>query len=58
MPACVAVLMGSRSDWETMQHAVEVLERFGVAHDVRVVSAHRTPELLAEAAEAEAAGSR
>ena len=54
---CVAVVMGSRSDWETMRHAVEVLEQFEVAHDVRVVSAHRTPQLVAEVAEgAEAAG--
>lgn len=38
--------MGSRSDWETMEHAVKILEEFSVAHEVRVVSAHRTPELL------------
>jgi len=38
--------MGSRSDWETMRHAVETLERLEVAHEVRVVSAHRTPDLL------------
>ncbi len=38
--------MGSRSDWDTMRHAVETLERLGVAHEVRVVSAHRTPDLL------------
>lgn len=38
--------MGSKSDWETMQHTVETLESFGVAHEVRVVSAHRTPDLL------------
>lgn len=38
--------MGSRSDWETMRHAVETLERLDVAHEVRVVSAHRTPDLL------------
>lgn len=44
----VAVVMGSDSDWPTMQHAVECLERFGVAHLARVISAHRTPELLAE----------
>ncbi len=42
----VGVVMGSRSDWETMRHAVETLERLGVAHEVRVVSAHRTPDLL------------
>lgn len=40
--------MGSRSDWETMQHAVEMLERLGVPHETRVVSAHRTPDLLFE----------
>lgn len=42
----IGVVMGSRSDWETMQHAVETLERMGVEHEVRVVSAHRTPDLL------------
>jgi 5-(carboxyamino)imidazole ribonucleotide mutase len=40
--------MGSRSDWETMRHAVGKLQEFGVPHEVRVVSAHRTPQLLAE----------
>jgi 5-(carboxyamino)imidazole ribonucleotide mutase len=44
----VAVVMGSTSDWETMRHAVETLEQFGVATERRVVSAHRTPELMAE----------
>ncbi len=44
----VGVVMGSRSDWETMQHAVARLEQLGVPHEVRVVSAHRTPELLVE----------
>lgn len=44
----VGVVMGSRSDWETMQHAVARLEQMGVPHEVRVVSAHRTPELLVE----------
>jgi 5-(carboxyamino)imidazole ribonucleotide mutase len=44
----VGVIMGSRSDWETMRHAVETLESLGVAHEVRVVSAHRTPDLLFE----------
>ena len=44
----VAVVMGSDSDWPVMQHAVEYLERFGVAYLARVVSAHRTPDLLAE----------
>lgn len=40
--------MGSRSDWETMRHAAETLERLEVPHEVRVVSAHRTPDLLFE----------
>lgn len=44
----VGVIMGSKSDWETMRHAAEMLERFGVAHECRVVSAHRTPDWLAE----------
>jgi len=42
----VGVIMGSRSDWETMEHAARMLESLGVAHEVRVVSAHRTPDLL------------
>jgi 5-(carboxyamino)imidazole ribonucleotide mutase len=44
----VAVIMGSKSDWETMRHADEVLTRFGVAHECKVMSAHRTPALTAE----------
>lgn len=44
----VGVIMGSRSDWETMRHAVETLDQLGVPHEVRVVSAHRTPDLLME----------
>jgi len=51
----VAVVMGSASDWATMQHAVEALEEFGVAAEHRVVSAHRTPELMTQFAR-EAAG--
>ena len=51
----VGVIMGSRSDWETMRHAVEVLERLGVPHEARVVSAHRTPDRLFEYAETAAA---
>lgn len=43
--------MGSKSDWDTMQHAAETLERLGIPHEVRVVSAHRTPDLLFEYAE-------
>jgi 5-(carboxyamino)imidazole ribonucleotide mutase len=42
----VGVIMGSRSDWETMKHAAEKLAELGVPHEVRVVSAHRTPQLL------------
>lgn len=44
MSTTVGVIMGSSSDWETLRHAAETLERFGIAHEVRVVSAHRTPE--------------
>lgn len=44
----VAVIMGSRSDWETMAHAVETLRELEVAHEVRVLSAHRTPKALEE----------
>ncbi|WP_426700397.1 5-(carboxyamino)imidazole ribonucleotide mutase [Rhodanobacter sp. Col0626] len=50
-PPRVGVVMGSRSDWETMQHAADVLTELGVAHEVRVVSAHRTPDLLFSYAE-------
>jgi 5-(carboxyamino)imidazole ribonucleotide mutase len=53
--AIVGVIMGSRSDWETMQYTAETLATLDVAHEVRVVSAHRTPDLLFEYAE-EAAG--
>jgi 5-(carboxyamino)imidazole ribonucleotide mutase len=53
----VGVIMGSTSDWETMRHAVETLAEFGVPHEAKVVSAHRTPELMAEYAQsAEARG--
>src|SRR5215475_11175551 len=49
--------MGSRSDWETMQHTIQTLETLGVPYEVRVVSAHRTPDLLFEyAGSAEARG--
>lgn len=44
----VAVIMGSKSDWETMRHAVETLDEFGVTQETRIVSAHRTPDLLFE----------
>jgi 5-(carboxyamino)imidazole ribonucleotide mutase len=57
MQPLVGVIMGSRSDWETMAHAVEKLTELGVPHEVRVVSAHRTPDLLFEyASTAEARG--
>src|ERR1035441_3760704 len=46
--ALVAVIMGSKSDWETMRQADEMLPRFGVAHECRVLSAHRTPVETAE----------
>jgi 5-(carboxyamino)imidazole ribonucleotide mutase len=42
----VGIIMGSKSDWETMRHAAEILERLGIAHETRVVSAHRTPRRL------------
>src|SRR5687767_9680804 len=47
----VAVIMGSRSDWETMRHADEILSQFDVAHECRIVSAHRTPNLMVQFAE-------
>jgi 5-(carboxyamino)imidazole ribonucleotide mutase len=53
----VAVIMGSKSDWDTLRGASEILQQFGVPHECRVVSAHRTPELMAEfATGAEARG--
>ena len=48
MNPLVGIIMGSASDWETMQSAAEVLDKLGVAYEVRVVSAHRTPDLLFE----------
>jgi 5-(carboxyamino)imidazole ribonucleotide mutase len=45
-PALVGIIMGSRSDWETMRHAAATLETLGVPHEIRVVSAHRTPQRL------------
>jgi 5-(carboxyamino)imidazole ribonucleotide mutase len=44
----VAIIMGSTSDWETMEHAAKTLQDLGIAHETRVVSAHRTPDLLFE----------
>jgi len=55
----VGLVMGSRSDWETMQHAAAMLDTLGVAHEVRVVSAHRTPDVLFDyAASAQSRGLR
>jgi 5-(carboxyamino)imidazole ribonucleotide mutase len=57
MPPLVAVIMGSKSDWETMRHADETLTKFDVPHECRVLSAHRTPQLASQyAAEAESRG--
>lgn len=53
----VGLIMGSSSDWETLRHAAQTLERLEIPHEVRIVSAHRTPDLLFEyAASAEARG--
>jgi len=55
----VGIIMGSKSDWETMSHAAQTLDALGVPHEVRVISAHRTPDLLFEyAASAEERGLR
>jgi 5-(carboxyamino)imidazole ribonucleotide mutase len=51
----VGIIMGSRSDWETMRHAAELLAEFGVPHETRVVSAHRTPARLVDYATGAAA---
>jgi 5-(carboxyamino)imidazole ribonucleotide mutase len=51
----VAIVMGSKSDWDTMKHAAEMLEKLGVPHTSKIVSAHRTPDLMAKFAK-EAAG--
>ena len=48
----VGIIMGSRSDWETMQHAADVLDELGVSYEARIVSAHRTPDRLYEYAKA------
>ncbi|CAC9475353.1 N5-carboxyaminoimidazole ribonucleotide mutase (EC 5.4.99.18) [uncultured Gammaproteobacteria bacterium] len=48
MSALVGVIMGSKSDWPTMKNAVEMLKEFGIPHEVQVVSAHRTPDLMFE----------
>ena len=46
MTALVGVIMGSKSDWSTLSHTVEMLDKLGIPHEVKVVSAHRTPDLL------------
>jgi len=57
MQPLVGIVMGSKSDWETMRHADEMLTRFGVPHEAKVVSAHRTPDWMVEyATGAEARG--
>lgn len=57
MQPLVGLIMGSRSDWETLQHTAETLDRLGIPYETRVVSAHRTPDLLFEyAGEAEGRG--
>ncbi|GAC1329571.1 MAG: 5-(carboxyamino)imidazole ribonucleotide mutase [Steroidobacteraceae bacterium] len=57
MQALVGIIMGSSSDWETMRCAAQILDSLGIAHEVRIVSAHRTPDLLFEyAATARARG--
>ena len=48
MDALVGIIMGSQSDWDTLRHAAEMLGRLGVAHETRIVSAHRTPDRLRE----------
>jgi 5-(carboxyamino)imidazole ribonucleotide mutase len=53
-PIQIGVVMGSSSDWDTMQHAVQILEQFGIAHEARVVSAHRMPDDMFAYAEAAA----
>ena len=56
-PARVGIIMGSQSDWETMRHAAETLTKLDIAHETRIVSAHRTPDRLADFAKgAKAAG--
>lgn len=51
MSALVGVIMGSKSDWSTLSHTAEMLDRLGVPYEVKVVSAHRTPDLLFQYAE-------
>ena len=51
MQPLVGIIMGSRSDWETMEHAVNILDSFNIPHEIEVVSAHRTPDKLYQYAE-------
>jgi len=51
----VAIVMGSQSDWETLRHAADMLKQFGIPHESQVVSAHRTPDRMAEFAKGAAA---
>jgi 5-(carboxyamino)imidazole ribonucleotide mutase len=53
-PPLVGIIMGSNSDWETMRHASETMEQLGIAHECRIVSAHRTPERMYDYARAAA----
>jgi len=53
-PIQIGVVMGSSSDWDTMQHAVQILQQFGIAHEAQVVSAHRMPDDMFAYAEAAA----
>ena len=48
----VGIIMGSKSDWPTMKHAADLLSKLGISHEKRVVSAHRTPDLMASYAKA------
>ena len=51
MSALVGVIMGSKSDWSTLSHTADMLEKLGIPYEVKVVSAHRTPDLLFQYAE-------
>ena len=51
MTALIGIIMGSGSDWETMQHAAQTLEQLGIPHEIEIVSAHRTPDKLFHYAE-------
>ena len=55
MSALVGVIMGSKSDWSTLSHTAEMLDKLGIPYEVKVVSAHRTPDLLFQYAETAAA---